>query len=112
MRKTFTLSIQFWTADRKIVDRGKVYQVDYGCAQNSNSPKHFIAAHQTETRTGRSNKSNIIAVFEIVSVKSFVKNDGARYLKLPSMLILTPIKISIEKEILNYFKKGMPDNTY
>ena len=44
--KTFTLSFESWTTDRKPVDTAKEIQVDISSASNINSPLYLIAAHQ------------------------------------------------------------------
>ena len=61
---------------------GLEFQVDIGSAQNINSPKYLIAAHQFLARINILNKANNIAIFDNLNVrKYFVEIDGYRYPK-------------------------------
>ena len=48
--KTFTLSYESWTTDRKFVNAAKEFQVDISSASNINSPLYLVAAHQLTQR--------------------------------------------------------------
>ena len=82
IKNSFTLSFDSWTNDRKTADTQLEYQIDIGSAQNINSPKYLIVAHQTAARTGVPNKANNIAVFDNVGVrKNPADFDRVRYSK-------------------------------
>ena len=49
-KNSFTLSFDSWSTDRITVNTLLEYQVDIKIAQNFNSPKYVIVAHQTENR--------------------------------------------------------------
>ena len=44
--KSFTISFEPWTTDRKPVDTAREFQMDISSASNINSPLYLIAAHQ------------------------------------------------------------------
>ena len=52
IKNSFTLSLDSWTTNRKIVSMGLEYQIDFGSSANNNSPKYLILAHQTAARSG------------------------------------------------------------
>ena len=80
IEKRFTLSFDFWSTDRKIVETHLEYQIDIGSAQNISSPKYLIVTHQTAARIGVPNIANSVAVFGILDVrKNHVDIDGVRY---------------------------------
>ena len=82
LKNSFTLSFDSWYTDRKVVNDGLEFQIDIGSAQNVNSPKYLIAAHQIANRVGVPNKANNIAFFDNLDVrKYFVEIDGQRYSK-------------------------------
>ena len=47
IKKSFTLSFDSWSTDRKTADTQLEYQIHIGSVQKSNSPKYLIVAHQT-----------------------------------------------------------------
>ena len=54
--------------------------VDIGSAQQVNSPKHLILAHQTKDRFNTSDEKNNIAIFENLDLRKYhVEIDGERY---------------------------------
>ena len=78
IENSFTLSFDSWSSDRKTVGTLLEYQVDIGSAQNINSPKYLLVAHQTAVTIGVPNKANNFAVFDNLNVrKDHV--DGVRY---------------------------------
>ena len=82
IRNSFTLSFDSWFTDRKPVDTGLEFQVNIGSAQNVNSPKYLILAHQSLVRIESPNKVNKIAFFVKVDFRNlFVEMDGIRYLE-------------------------------
>ena len=77
---SFTLSFASGSTDRRTVDTQLEYQVELGSAQNINSPKYLIAAHQTAVRVGVANKNNNIAILDNPIVRQcHVDIDGIGY---------------------------------
>ena len=70
--KSFTLSFDYWSTDRKAIDTQIEYQVDKGGAWTINSLKHLIAAHQTTGRIGVPNKPENISIFDTSSVSKLI----------------------------------------
>ena len=59
---------------------GLEFQVDIGSAQNNNSPKNLLAAHQSLARIGVPNKQSNIAIFDNIEViKYFREKDGYKH---------------------------------
>ena len=57
-----------------------IARVDIGSAQQVNSRKYLISAHQTRLRIDTPNKNINIAMFDNVDLrKYYVENDGQRY---------------------------------
>ena len=56
--KTFTLSYESWTTDRKPVDTAREFQIDISSASNINSPLYPIAAHQKTQRPDPANPAD------------------------------------------------------
>ena len=82
IKNNYTNSFDSWYTGRKVVNDGLEFQVDIGSAQNVNSPKYIIAAHQSLARIGVPKKANNTAVFDNLNVrKCIVQIDGARYPK-------------------------------
>ena len=80
MKNSFPLIFVSWTTGRKTVNTGRDYQLDIGSSSDINSPKFLTAAHQTDVRSGPSNKTNNIAIFDHFDVvKSFVETNGVSY---------------------------------
>ena len=80
IKKSSTLSFHSWSTDRKTVDTLLQNQVDIGSAQNNNSPKYLIVAHQTTLRIGAPNKTENIAIFDDLNVRKYhVGIDGVKY---------------------------------
>ena len=68
--------------ERKLVTDGGEFQVDIDSSQTTNSPKHLLAAHQTEVRIGTTNNRTNIGTVDHVDVKIFFAEvDGFRYPK-------------------------------
>ena len=92
--KTFTLSNESWTTDRKPIRTAREFQIDFSSASNTNSPLYLIAAHQ---RTRRPNPDDLTinlsnnwfnnAIFDHSKVrKHHSEIDGVRYPKNPIMV--------------------------
>ena len=69
---------EYYTERRLISDL--IVQVDIGSAQQVNSPKYLIFAHQTQNKIGGHDKNNVIAIFDNLDLrKYYVEIDGQRY---------------------------------
>ena len=92
--KTFTLSYETWTTNRKPLETAKEFQVDISSASTKNSPLYLIAAHQKTQRPDPANLANIlsnnrfnIAIFDHVDVRKYYSEiGGIRYPKNPVMV--------------------------
>ena len=92
--KTFTLSFESWTTDRKPVDIAREFQIDISSASNINSPLYLIAAHQKTQRPDPANPANNLSnnrfnnsIFDDLEVKKYYsEKDGVRYPKNPVMV--------------------------
>ena len=92
--KTFTLSYESWTTDRKPVDTAREFQLDISPASDINSPLYLIAAHQKTQRPDPANPANNLsnnrfnnAIFDHVDVrKCYSEIDGIQYPKNPAMV--------------------------
>ena len=92
--KTFTISCEFWTTDRKPNDTARDFQVDISSASNINSPLYLIAAHQKTQRPDPANPANKLsnnrfnnAIFDHSEVKKYYwEIHGVRYSKNPIMV--------------------------
>ena len=72
----YTITFDSWYTERKNSNDGREFQVDIASAQNINSPKFLIAAHQARART-TPNKASNPAIFDNNHVtKYFVEIDG------------------------------------
>ena len=92
--KTFSLSFESWTTDRKPVDTARDFQIDISSASNINSPLYLIAAHQKTQRPDPANLVNNLpnnrfnkAIFDQTDVRKYYsEKDGVRYPKNPIMV--------------------------
>ena len=62
-KRSFTLSFDSRSTDRKTVDTQLKYQVDIGSTENVNIRKYLIVIHQTVAKVGVANKANNMAGF-------------------------------------------------
>ena len=91
--KTYRLSFESWTTDRKPADTAKEFQVDISSASNINSPLYLIAAHQKTQRPNPADAARILpdnrfnnAIFDDGKVRKYYSEiDGVRYPKNPIM---------------------------
>ena len=80
INNNFTLTFDSSSTDKRIVNTDLDYQLDKGSSFDINGPKYLTAAHQTEARTGVSNKANNIAIFEHLDIRTyFIQISGVRY---------------------------------
>ena len=92
--KTFSLSYESWTTDRKPVDTAIEFQIDISSASNLITPLYLKAAHQKTQRPDPANPANNLsnnrfnnAIFDHVETgKYFLEIDGVRYPKNPVMV--------------------------
>ena len=92
--KTFILSYETWTTDRKPVDTAREFQIDISSASNIKSTLYLIAAHQKTQRPDPANPANNLsnnrfknAIFDHVEVRKYYSEiDGFRYPKNPVMV--------------------------
>ena len=100
IRKTFSLSYESWTTDRKPVDAAREFQIHISSASNINSPLYLKAAHQKTQRLN--DAGNVLpnnrfknAIFDHTDVRKYYSEIvGVRYPKNPIMV--------------NYGKKQLP----
>ena len=75
----YKLSYDDWYTERRTI-KHLLVQHDIGSAQQVNSPKYLICAHQTKDRIDTPNKNNNIAKFDDLDLrKYYVEIDGQRY---------------------------------
>ena len=92
--KTFSLSFESWTTDRKPVDTAREFQIDISSASNKNSPLYLIAANQKTQRPDLANPANNLsndrfnnASFDHIEVRKYYSEiDAVRYQKNPVMV--------------------------
>ena len=81
VKDNFKISFDSWTSSRNIVNTDLEHRFDIGSAQNINSPKYLITAHQTLARD-RGGKAQNNAIFDNLDVRKYhVEIDGIRYPK-------------------------------
>ena len=74
----YKISFDEWYTERRIIT-GLIVQHDIRSAQNVNSPKYMICAHQTDLRTTIPDKKINIAIFDNLDLgEYFVEIDGQR----------------------------------
>ena len=73
--RTFTLSFESWTTDRKLVNTAREFQIDISTASKIKSPLYLIAAHQKTQRPDPANSADNLsnnrfnnAIFDHVEV--------------------------------------------
>ena len=76
-KNNYKISFDCWYTDSKVITDGLEFEVDTGSAQNINSPKYLIVAHQIADRIKVPNKVRIIEHFDNLDVrKYFCEIDG------------------------------------
>ena len=72
-------SFDEWYTERLVIS-DMIFQLDIGSAQQVNSPKYLICAHQTKDMTKAPNKKIKIALFDNPDLRNYhVEIDGLRY---------------------------------
>ena len=67
-QKNCRISYDDWCTERRIIS-DLLVQHDIGSAQQVNSPKYLICAHQTQLRTVTPNKKINIALFDNLDLR-------------------------------------------
>ena len=85
-QKNYEISFDEWYTGRRVIS-DMIVQHDIGSAQQVNSPKYLICAHQTKDRINAPNKKDNIAIFHYVDLRKYhVEINSLRYPK-DSLLI-------------------------
>ena len=74
----YNISFDEWYRERRVIS-DMIFQQDKGSAQQVNSPKFLICAHQTKDRTNAPNKKINIAIFDNLGLRKYVEIDSLRY---------------------------------
>ena len=78
-QNNYKISFDEWYTERRVIS-DMIFQLDIGSAQQVNSPKYLICAHQTKNRTNASNKKINIAIIDNLDLrKNHVEIDSFRY---------------------------------
>ena len=92
------ISFDEWYTERRIIT-DLLVQHDIGSAQNVNSPKYMICAHQTNLRTSIPDEKINISIFDNLDLrKYFFEIDGQRY---PRDSVLTNYE---ENDYIQHYK--------
>ena len=79
IQNNYRIFFDDWYTERRIVS-DTVTQIDTGSAQQVNSPKYLICAHQTAARLNVPDKEQNVSIFDNINVrKYFVEIDNIRY---------------------------------
>ena len=107
--KSFTLSFDSWSTDRKTVTTQLDYQGVIGGAQIFNFPKYLLVTLRTAARISVPNKTENIAVFQNLNVrKDHVDIDGVRYPRDGVLVLIMDYMNTLTKiVILKYLIKSM-----
>ena len=78
-QNNYKISFDEWYTERRIIS-DMLVQHDKGSAQQVNSPKYLICAHQTQLRTATHDKKINIAIFDNLDLQKYhIEVDGQRY---------------------------------
>ena len=82
--KSFTISYESWTTDRKPIDTAREFQIDISSASNINSPLYLIATQQKTQKPDPTNPANNLpnkrfdnVIFDHVAVKNNIQKKMA-----------------------------------
>ena len=105
-QNTYKISFDEWYTERRRIS-DMIVQHDIGSAQQVNSPKYLIWAHQTKYRLGGHDKKINIAVFDNLDLRKYpVEIDSLRY---PRDTVLTNYEqndyIEQYKHLFLFFKE-------
>ena len=82
IKNNYSISVDSWYTDRKVVNDGLEFQIDISSAQNLNSPKYLMVTHQPPDRINISTEERNIAVFDNLDVKKYIREiDGQTHRK-------------------------------
>ena len=78
-QNNYKISFDEWYTERRVIS-DMIFQLDIGSAQQVNSPKYLICAHQTKDRTNAPNKKINIAIFDNLDLRKYhVEKDSLRH---------------------------------
>ena len=78
-RKIYKISFDEYCTERRLIS-DRIVQVDIGSAQQMNSPKFLVVAHQTKDKIDSSIKNKNNVIFDHLNLlKYYVEKDGQRY---------------------------------
>ena len=78
-QKTYKTSYDEYYTERRIIS-DMIVQHDKESAQQLNSPKNLIRAHQTKKRIDTPNKNDNVAIFDNLDLRKYiVQKDSVRY---------------------------------
>ena len=106
IQNIFRIFFDDWFTERRVVS-DTITEIDIGSAQQVNSPKYSITAHQTAARLNGLNKGLNISRFDNLNVRNyFVEIDSIRYPR-DSVLINYPENDYIDqyKDLKLFYKK-------
>ena len=79
LQNNYRIVFDDWYTERRVVS-DTITQIDIGSAQQVNSPKYLICAHQTAVRLNVPDKEQNLSIFDNINVrKYFVEIDNIRY---------------------------------
>ena len=79
LQNNYRIFFDDWYTERRVIT-DTITQIDIGSAQQVNSPKYLICAHQTAARLNAPDKGINISIFDNINVrKYFVEIDNIRY---------------------------------
>ena len=79
IQNNYRIFFDDWYTERRVVS-DTITEIDIGSAQQVNSPKYLITAHQTAARLNAPDKGLNISIFDNLNVrKHFVEIDSIRY---------------------------------
>ena len=106
IQNNYRIFFDDWFTERRVVS-DTITQIDIGSAQQVNSPKYLITAHQTAAKLNAPNKTINISTFDNLNVrKFFVEIDSIRYPR-DGVLINYPENVYIDqyKDLKLFFKE-------
>ena len=118
--KTFALSYESWSTDRKPVDTAREFQIDKSSASNIISPLYLIAAHQKTQLPDPANPAKNLpnnrlnnSIFDDVEVRKYYSEvDGVRYPKNPVMVNFAENNYLEQYRELKFFLQRICWRTY
>ena len=109
-QNNFRISYDDYYTERRVIS-DLLIQHHIGSAQQVNSPKYLICAHQTKDRTDTPNKNNNIAIFSNLDLhKYYVEINGQRYPRHAISINYTEnVYIDPDRDSI-FFSKNLSEN--